>query len=116
MRVRAAAAVLVQNERVLGDVELDQYCNSIQKKICPSERNHTLQWNAKNRNTKKYLQMALFLHKFFIIWKIMGQKLFAIDNDSYILHIYHMLCIGLWFLTYVWVFDTPEICCKFEKN
>ena len=43
MRVRAAAAVLVQNERVLGDVELDQYCNSIQKKIYPSERNHTLQ-------------------------------------------------------------------------
>ena len=39
--------------------------------------------------------MALFLHKFFIIWKIMGQKLFAIDNDSYILHIYHMLCIGI---------------------
>ena len=49
----------------------------------------------KKRNTKKYLQMALFLHKFFIIWKILGQKLFAIDNDSYILHIYHMLCIGL---------------------
>ena len=35
MRVRAAAAVLVQNERVLGDVELDQYWNSFRKKFTP---------------------------------------------------------------------------------
>ena len=44
---------------------------------------------------KKIASNGTFLHNFFIIWKILGQKLFAIDNDSYILHIYHMLCIGI---------------------